>query len=941
MIAFGPFVLIPSQQLLLKTDQPIQIGARAFEILACLVERAGEIVSKEDLIARVWPNVFVQEGNLKVHVATLRQVLGDGQGGNRYIINVPGRGYRFVAEVSHRTAPLRREVPAGAATGSHNLPASLTRILGRAELIPAIANQIAMRRFVSIVGPGGIGKTTIALAIADRLTSSYRDGCRFLDLAPLSDPALVPSALAVLLGVGANSDDPVPGLLAFLRDKQMLIVLDSCEHIVEATAVFAEQLLRGAAGVHVLATSREPLRAAGEVVRRLPPLGTPPLLDTLTATQALQYPAVELFVECAAARIDGFALTDDDAPLVADICHRLDGNALGIELAAGRVDAFGISGVAARLVDRFQLLTGGRRSALPRHQTLAATLDWSYDLLPGVEQTVLRRLSVLGGEFSLEAAAVAADESITESDVVAAVANLAAKSLVSADVAGRVARYRLLDTTAAYARRKLNEAGDFEAAALRHADYFRALFDRAEIGTASKSAADWRTTYAGHIDNVRAALDWAFSPNGNAAAGIALTISTGSLWLNVSLMDECRQRVKRAISHLRPSATATPRQEMQLFTALGVALYSIGPGPESRMAWTQVTRIAESLKDTDYQLRAHWGLWTVCVTGGRHRDGLALAEEFVVLAETGRDPEGLLVGERLVGTSRHLLGEQAIARQHLERMLSRAPLGNAADILRFQFDQSVVARAFLGKVLWLKGLPAAAMAAVNRSVLDAQSIGHSLSLCYALGQGACPVALFTGELAVAEQYIALLLDHSARHGLALWSMMGRCFQGMAAMRRGQEDAGLRLLQAAADDLRKAGYALYLTACLAELADALGRAGQAGKGLALIDEALAQATRNDERWCMAELLRVKAELLLLEASPAANLLAEDHLQKSLDWARECDSLAWELRTATSLCRLRYKQNLAAQGRELLAPIYARFAEGLHTADLTAARLLLAP
>jgi predicted ATPase len=609
-------------------------------------------------------------------------------------------------------------------------------------------------------------------------------------------------------------------------------------------------------------------------------------------------------------------------------------------LAAGRVDVFGVSGVVARLGDRFQLLTGGRRSALPRHQTLIATLDWSYDLLPGIEQTVLRRLSVLAGDFSLEAAAaVAADESITESEVIAAVANLAAKSLVSADITGRIARYRLLDTTSAYARRKLNEADDFQAAAVRHANYFRALFDRAEIRANSKGAAAWRTKYAGHIDNVRGALDWAFARSGNVATGIALTISTVSLWLNLSLMDECRQRVKRAISHLASAAT-TPRHEMQLFTALGVALYSIGPGPESRTAWTQVMRIAESLKDTDYQLRAHWGLWTVCVAGGNHRDGLALAREFSILAENGRDPEGLLVRERLVGTSHHFLGEQTVARQCLERMLNCAPLGNSADILRFQFDQSVAARAFLGKVLWLKGLPDAAVDAVNRSVIDAQSIGHSLSLCYSLGQGACPIALFVGDLVMAEQYLALLLDQSARHGLALWAAIGRCFQGIVAMRLGLEDAGLKLLQAAADDLRHAGYALYLTVCLAELADALGRTGQTGKALILIDEALSQATRNDERWCMAELLRVKAELLLLQASPATDMLAEDHFKKSLDWARQCDSLAWELRSAISLCRLRYRQNQVDQGRELLAPIYARFTEGFHTADLTTARLLLA-
>ncbi len=941
MIAFGPFVLAPSQQLLLRANQPVEIGTRAFEILTCLVERAGEIVSKEELIARVWPNVFVQEANLKVHVATLRQALGDGQGGNRFIVNVPGRGYRFVAAVSRQSSPPEMGGSAITVTGAHNLPVSLTRMIGRAETAQAISNQILQRRFVSIVGPGGVGKTTIASAIASSLTNSYRDGCRFLDLAPLSDPRLVPSALAVLLGVGAHSHDLIPNLLAVLQDKQMLIVLDSCEHIIDATAVFAEQLLRGAAGVHILATSREPLRAAGEVVRRLPPLEIPPLLSTLTAPEALKYSAVELFVECTAARIDGFALTDHDALLVADICHRLDGNPLGIELAAGRVDAFGASGVAARLVDRFRILTGGRRSALPRHQTLVATLDWSYDLLTDLEQAVLRRLSIFAGDFTLEAAAaVAADGPTTAPDVVVAIANLAAKSLVSADVSGRIARYRLLDTTAAYARQKLNQVGDFGRAALQHADYFRELFDRAEMGSINQSATEWRTIYAGHLDNVRAALDWAFSQNGNMAVGLALTISTVSLWLNLSLMDECRQRVKRAILCLGSAGHDTPRQEMQLFTALGVALYSIGPGPESKTAWTKVESLAEQLMNTDYQLRAQWGLWTVCVTGGNHRDGLALAQTFTRLAEKRRDPEGLLVGERLVGTSRHFLGEQAVAKQHLERMLNRAgPPGNPADVFRFQFDQSVTARAFLGKVLWLKGLPDTAMHEVKRSVIDAQSIGHSLSLCYALGQGACPVALLVGDMAAAEHYVALLLDHSRRHGLALWATMGRCFQGMVFLRRGKHEEGLKLLQVAVNELRDAGYALYHTVSLAELADALGRTGEIGRALTVIDEALMQSTRNDERWCRAELLRVKAEILLLETSPSAEALAEDHLQQSLEWARQCEALSWELRAANSLCRLRYRQGRVALGRELLAPIYAKFTEGLHTADLSTANLLL--
>ena len=666
-------------------------------------------------------------------------------------------------------------------------------MFGRDELAVAIAAQVSQRRFVSIVGAGGIGKTTIALAIADAVGASCRDGCAFLDLAPLNDSRLVPSALAMILGIGANTENLLPTLVAFLRDKDMLIVLDSCEHLIEAAAVFAEDLLKGAPGVRVLATSREPLRAAGEIVRRLPPLDVPPADDALTAARAQSYSAVQLFVECATSRNDAFALTDHDAPLVADICRRLDGNALAIELAAGRVHAFGVAGVAARLIDRFQLLTAGRRTALPRHQTLIAMLDWSYDLLPAVEQATLRRLSVFAGDFGLDAAtAVAADAEPATSRVVDAIANLTAKSLVSVEVRdGRAAHYRLLDTTAAYARQKLTEAGEVDDVALRHARYYRGLLEHAGRVSAEQTSVEWRAAHIGHLDNVRVALDWALSPRGNVPVGITLTIASVPLWLSLSLMDECRKRVIQALSHTGAGDGVTARQEMQLQTALGVALYSVGPGRESSVAWTEVMQLADRLEDVDYQLRARWGLWTVCVTGGGHRAGLTMAIELDRVAEAAQDPEGILVGQRLIGTSRHFLGEQAAARHHLEGMLRRAPrVGNPLDILRFQFDQSVAARAFLGRTLWLQGLADSAMHAVARSVADAQSIGHSLSLCYALGQGACPVALLVGDLEAAERYVSLLLDHAARHGLALWATMGRCFEGMIAVRRGGQAAGI-------------------------------------------------------------------------------------------------------------------------------------------------------
>ena len=356
-----------------------------------LVERAGELVTKEELVARVWPDTVVDESNLRAQMAALRKALGDGRDGARYVATVPGRGYRFVAPVARSTEPVTRgELGAGA----QELPVRLVRTVGRAEVVAAIGSRLQRRRFLTIVGPAGIGKTTVALAVAEALSASYEHGAAYLDLAASSDARLAPSALAAALGLASISEDPVPGVIAHLRDRQMLLVLDSCEHVVEAAAVMAEQILKGAPGIHLLATSREPLRAEGESVHRLAPREVPLPSSELTAAEALTFSAVELFVERAAAGLDGFALTDANAPLVAEICSRLDGIALAIELVAGRVDALGVAGVAARLDDRFRLLTSGRRTALPRHQTLSAALDWSYEFLPEEERALLRRLAV-------------------------------------------------------------------------------------------------------------------------------------------------------------------------------------------------------------------------------------------------------------------------------------------------------------------------------------------------------------------------------------------------------------------------------------------------------------------------------------------------------------------------------------------------------------------
>src|SRR5262249_41688233 len=324
-ISFGPFRLFPARQLLLEGDRPVRLGSRALEILIALLERRGELISTKALIARVWPDTVVEEGNLRVHIAALRSALGDGQAGKRYVANVPGRGYRFVAPVSISQGPGPAVPQAAAVAPAHDLPRPLMRMIGRADVVSSLVAQFGSRRLITIVGPGGIGKTTVALAVANELIPSFKDKVRFIDLAPLADPLIVMSALASVLGVAVRSDSPLPALIAHLRDKEMLLVRDSCENVVEAAAALAEAIVRGAPRVRILATSREPLRSEGEAVVRLPPLALPPASAGLTAAEALTFSAVQLFVERAAACLDEFGLRDDQAPLVSDLCRQLDG----------------------------------------------------------------------------------------------------------------------------------------------------------------------------------------------------------------------------------------------------------------------------------------------------------------------------------------------------------------------------------------------------------------------------------------------------------------------------------------------------------------------------------------------------------------------------------------------------------------------------------------
>jgi len=822
-----------------------------------------------------------------------------------------------------------------------NLPAPTSELIGRAAALAEVTELLGVHRLVTLIGAAGIGKTRLGLEVARRLLPDCADGVWVAELAPLADPGLVPVTVAVALGLtllaGAESPERVA---AALGAKRVLLLLDNCEHVIEAAARMAEALLRANPHARVMATSREPLRAPGEYVYRVLPLEVP--AEGAEGREALlNAAAVQLFVARAQAVELHFALDARTAAIAGAVCRRLDGIPLAIELAAARTAALGLEELAARLDDRFRLLTGGHRTALPRHQTLRATLDWSYELLPAIERTVLRRLAILVGGFTLEAAsAVAPAADLGAPEVVDSVTNLAAKSLVVVEATGAVTGYRLLETTRAYALEKLSESGELEQVARRHAEYHRDLLERAEVEWETRPTVEWVAAYGRQIDNVRAALDWAFSPSGDASIGAALTAASVPLWFQHSLMVECRGRVERALASLEPRSGRGGRREMQLFAALGVSLMQTkGPAPDTSAAWTTALEIAERLHDIEYQLRALWGLWHFRVSLGECRAALALAESFCGRVAGHDNPAELLVGERMVGVSLHYLGDQANARLHLERMLSRyvAP-AHRSHAIRFQYDQAVAARMILARILWLQGFPDRARRMADENVEDARAIDHAVSLCYAL-EAACLVPLWIGDLPAAERSVAMLLDHSARHALTVWHARGRCLNGVLLIKRGEGGAGLPLLRDALEELRETGFVPHHTALLGTLAQGLAGRGEIAQGLATIDEALARSERDEEYWCIAELLRIKGELIVQTGARGAASAAEEHFQQALQWARRQGALSMELRCATGLARRWHERGRTRPARDLLAPVYGRFTEGFDTADLRAAKALL--
>lgn len=927
--AFGPFRLLVTERRLEKDGIVVPLGSRALDILVALVECAGDVVSKKDLISRVWPNTTVDESSLRVHVAGLRKALGDGRSGARHVVNIPGRGYCFVAPVTH--LDIRSEAAQVTdAPERHRLPPLLTRMVGRDDTVRLLSEQIAEKRLVTIHGAGGIGKTTVAVAVGHAQLAAFDGAVCFFDLGPLSDRLLVPSALASALGLLVHTSDPTPAVVNFFRDRKMLLIFDSCEHVIDSVANLAERIIQEASQVSILATSREALRVEGEHVYRLPALDSPPEDTEPTLAEVLTFPAANLFIERAVAGDQGLELTDADAPIVGEICRKLDGIALAIELAAGRVSTHGLRETALLLNNRLQLLWRGRRTALPRHQTLNATLDWSYDLITDVERLVLRRLSVFVDTFTLATAQVIVSEGdLDATQAVDALAQLVTKSLVSAKRERGTMWYRLLDTTRAYAHAKLLESGEADCIQRRHAIHYQGLFEPSEHaapGTLPEVGVE-------HLDNVRAALEWAFSVDGDPQLGVRLAASSARLFIEHSLLNECQRWTERALSAL-DERSQDPQCEVELQSALGHSLmFAKGNSEQAHTAFARGLELAEALADRSNQFRLLGRLHMYYLRMGNFKQELAIAQQAHAIAAVIGDPTAIAAAHGLLGVSHHLVGNQPKARVHLEASLHRSPAFQSINAAHFAFHRNP--RMALGRTLWVLGFPDQAVQVARQLADETTDTRDHVTYCISLIWG-LSVFYWIGDWETVDEYIERLMGHARRYSLKPYLSVATGLKGDVLVKSGDVERGLDLLQHAVANLRVDRYEVYGSTFRSTLAEGLSISGRFDEALATIDEAILQVQTNGGAYNVPELHRVRGEILVRAADERG---AENCFHESMAVADRQSALSWRLRAAMSFARLRLRQGLHEQAHEILAETYGRFDEGFDTADLNAAMLLL--
>ena len=925
VLNFGPFELSIGNRLLTNGTKVVPLGSRAMDILVVLVEQAEKVVSRRTLIERVWPKRGADDVSLRVHISALRKALAQNDPTRRYIANVPGRGYSFIVPITSRS----EETSEIDLASRSPLPARLTRMVGRNDAIETIQAKLAAEKFVTIVGPGGIGKTTVAVAVAHEMRSIFQGRVRFVDLSPL-DAFLVAPAVASSFGLVIQTNDVMPALIDHLLEAPTLLVLDSCEHLIDEASALAEGLFCRVPTLHILATSREALRVEGENVHELAALACPPDDQKISASRALEYPAVQLLVERVRAVRGQFDLVDADAPIAAGICRRLDGIALAIELAACRVDVYGLGKTASLLDDHLNLSWAGRRTASARHQTLNAALEWSYGLLDERERLVLSRLGVFSGGFTFEAAiAVIADDKLDEARVSDCVWGLRSKSLIAAR--GQELRLRLLDTTRAFALQRLAE-GDEQLFRRRHALYFSDLFRQG----AAMNVSGWPKALGIEVDNLRAALNWAFSALGDAGLGIELAAASAGTWMGMALLTECREWMKKAISRLDDVNSGT-RQEMIIQSALASCMmFTGGMTEESYATWAKAHLLAEGLKDTEHQLVSLLVLWAHQIRIPNYPEAIRLADRCGDVSERSGDRGAIAMANYMRGVTYHHSGRLLEAEGRLELSLQRDDEASRQSLIkRFGYDRKADALGVLANLVWLRGSPDHARRLSQMSIAEARQLNHAVPLCVALTWASFNMYLTSPDDDETEALANELVEHAGKYAVESYHGFGLAMQALLRARRGEAEAAATTLFSGLEKLSAARYGVFNWFMQAELARCMAAAGRPRQALEVFEAA--KINLDERQWYAPELLRIRGELALGNNEGLA--VGKAYFGRAVALSAEQASLSWALRAATSMVIAEKSVGRKETAWKMLQATYARFREGFDTFDLGLAKQVL--
>jgi predicted ATPase/DNA-binding winged helix-turn-helix (wHTH) protein len=657
---FESFELQPDKRRLLKDGATISLRPRAFDLLAALVERAGHLVTKDELLDQVWPKTVVEEAALHVQVSALRKVLGANA-----ITTVSGRGYQFTLPVTKGDSEANR-----ASRSKHNLPYQLTSFIGREQEIAQLEELATANRLVTLTGAGGAGKTRLVIEVASRLIDAFPDGVWLVELAALSDPRLVSQAAAQALALPEQPTRPVIETLSdYLASKKLLLVLDNVEHLLEGCVQFVDLILRRSADVAMLVTSRERLGMAGELTYRVPSLTVPGPGDNFASDALLAYEGVRLFVERARLLRSDFNVTSENAASLASICYRLDGIPLAIELAAPRLRSMSVEELSQRLDQRFALLTDGSRTALPRHRTLRSTIDWSYDLLTDVEQAMLRRVSVFAGGWTLAAAEhVCTGEGIEKSDTLGLLTSLADKNLIITGEHEGATRYRMLETIRQYAFDRLRETGEEARWRNRHFAWVLALAEESFEPLSGPDQGPWLDRIAREIDNFRAALRWAIEQKLSDAFRMAPNLSRW--WVRRAHLTEAREWFSRLLDVI-PRDQAK-RDRGRALSAVGNLALQQGDHDEAERLFRESLALFRELDDARGSAYVQTNLALLALVLEQYADAEPLLVKCATLARTLDDAHLLAVNLGNLAVVVHARGDGDKAATLFEESLTFA-----------------------------------------------------------------------------------------------------------------------------------------------------------------------------------------------------------------------------------------------------------------------------